>query len=72
MITQEHLEHWINEIRYQLNGIRNEIAKDKVKMIGINVGKNGEAFVSFEYLQEKVNSIEGNIGCIESDVRDDQ
>ena len=70
MITQEHLEHWIQEIRYQLNGIRQEIADSKVGLKGIAL--NNGKYVSFEYLQEKVNSIEGNIGCIESDVRDDK
>ena len=70
MITQEHLEHWIQEIRYQLNGIRQEIAEPKVEEKGFPL-PNG-SFVSFEYLQEKVKSIEGNIRCIESDVRDDK
>jgi len=52
MITEEHLNHWLAEINYQLIGILNEVAEDKVKMKGINVGETGEAFVSFEYILE--------------------
>jgi len=68
MITAEHLEHWLTELKYQLNGILQEIATEKVQMTGINVGKTGEAFVSFEYLQEKANTLHGVIGSIEWDI----
>jgi len=71
MITQEHLEHWIKEITWSLNGIRKEIAKDKVVVTGINVGKDGEAWVSFEYLQEKAEIIAGTLRCIEDDIQRD-
>jgi len=71
MITQEHLEHWITELRYQLSGIINEVNPDKVVLKGINVGKNGEAFVSFEYIQEKAATIKGTIKCIEDDIKND-
>lgn len=69
MITQEHLEHWLQEIEYQLTGILNEIAEEKVQMKGINVGKTGESFVSFEYLLEKATTIKGTIRCIRDDIR---
>ena len=63
MITQEHLEHWIKEARYQLQGILNEI---QVQKGGIVVdGK----FVSFDYILEKAQKIEGNLKMIEEDVR---
>jgi len=71
LITQEHLEHWLEEIEYQLTGILNEIAEDKVQMKGINVGKTGEGYVSFEYLLEKATTIKGTIRCVRDDIRMD-
>jgi len=71
MITQEHLEHWIKEIEWQLNGILNEVAEERVEMKGINVGKTGEAWVSFEYLLEKATTIKGTIRCIQDDIMRD-
>jgi len=71
MITQEHLEHWLNEITWQLNGILKEIALDKVVMKGINVGSSGESWVSFEYLQEKAQTIQKLLGCIVYDITND-
>ncbi len=68
MITEEHLEHWIGEIEYQLNGILNEVAEQKVQMKGINVGKTGEKYVSFEYILEKATTIKGTIRCIKDDI----
>jgi len=72
MITQEHLEHWLKEIEYHLTGILNEIAEEKVQMKGINVGKTGEKFVSFEYLLEKATTIKGTIRCIHDDIMRDE
>ena len=72
MISEEHLKHWISEIMWQLNGIKKEVDPDKVQLKGINVGKTGESFVSFEYLQEKQNTIRGIISCIESDMVTDR
>ncbi len=57
MITEDHLKHWLGEIEYQVNGILSEVKHEKVVMDGINVGKNGESFVSFGYLREKGNRI---------------
>jgi len=71
MITQEHLEHWIKEIEWQLNGILHEVAEERVLMKGINVGKNGENWISFEYLLEKATTIKGTIHCIEDDIMRD-
>jgi len=72
MITQEHLNHWISEIKWQLNGILSEINPAKVQMSGINVGKNGEAFVSFTYLDEKATTIRNILRSIESDMIHDE
>jgi len=72
MITQEHLEHWLGEIHWQLNGILQEIRIDKVQMSGINVGKNGEQFVSFTYLLEKAEKIEKFLAHIESEIINDE
>ncbi len=72
MITQEHLEHWLTEIEYQLTGILNEVAKEKVQMKGINVGKTGESWVSFEYLLEKATTIKKTIHCVRDDIMRDE
>jgi hypothetical protein len=66
MITQEHLEHWLKEARYQLQGILNEVAVSKVGKGGIKVGDN---YVSFDYILEKAMAVEGNLKMIEEDVR---
>jgi len=71
MIRKEHLEHWIREIEWQLNGIRTEVNPEKVLMSGINVGNTGENFVSFSYLQEKVGKIELVLNCIKYDITQD-
>ena len=72
MITEEHLKHWIKEISWQLNGILSELNEDKVVLKGINVGKNGEAWVSFEYLMEKAEIIQGTLRCIIWDMEHDK
>ena len=71
MVTKEHLKHWLGEIYYQLNGILKEVDKEKVVIDGINVGKSGEAWVSFEYLREKAETIRGVMNCIEWDIEHD-
>jgi len=71
MIRQEHLEHWVREIEWQLNGIKKEVRPDKVLMTGINVGNTGENFVSFSYLQEKVEAITGILHCLKYDITQD-
>lgn len=68
MITQEHLEHWIKEINYQLQGILNEVAEERVQQKGIQLEKT---FVSFEYILEKATTIKGTLHCIEDDVARD-
>ena len=70
MITEEHLKHWLTEIQYQLTSISIEIGKDKVGDVkGIEVPQQG--FVSFEYLQEKAETIRRTITCIEDDMKND-
>ena len=67
MITAEHLEHWLKELEYQLNGIVSEIAEAKIgttKNILVN-DKN----ISFEYLREKAYKIAGNVHMIREDMR---
>jgi len=71
LITEEHLEHWLKEIKYQLNGISGEINPEKVVLHLINVGKSGEAVVSFDYLNEKKDIIRVLIKNIEFDMRQD-
>jgi len=70
MITEEHLDHWIKEIRYQLNGIVQEINE---KRTGTHKGikLDGAGFVSFEYLNEKASTINKTLHCIEWDMKND-
>lgn len=71
MITQEHLEHWIEQTRIRLAAMRSEIDPDKVKTETVNVGVTGEKVVSFDYLREKITFIEGFMRCIEDDIKND-
>ncbi len=58
MITKEHLDYWIKEINYQLQGISNEADPEK-------------EHVSLDYINEKITTIHGVIRSIESDVKFD-
>lgn len=70
MITEEHLTHWLRELDYQLNGILNEVASEKVgDQKGIKLA-NGK-FVSFEYILEKANTLKGTLHCIQDDMVND-
>jgi len=74
MITEEHLEHWIKEIRYYLNGIGSEIDINKLSGVGgipLEKPDGKKVFVSFDYIREKIKMIEGQLRCIEDDVRRD-
>ena len=53
MIKEEHLNHWIKEIRWQLGGIKSELAHTKEQGVLLKDG----GFVSFEYLDEKATTI---------------
>jgi len=72
MITQKHLVHWLTEIQYQLNGITSEIDPQKVVLKLINVGNTGESVVSFEYLNEKKDTIRQMINNIIYDMEHDE
>lgn len=70
MISEEHLNHWITELKYQLTGILNEVAEVKVgEEKGFKL-KSG-AYVSFEYVLEKATTLMGTIHCIEDDMQRD-
>ena len=69
MITEEHLNHWISEIEYYLNGIGKEVDRSKVGVSGVKLPNN--SYVSFEYLQEKVETLNGIIMCIQKDMMTD-
>ena len=69
MITEEHLEHWLKEIEYQLQGILNEVAEERVnKQKGIQLEKT---YVSFEYILEKASTIRQTIHCVRDDMMRD-
>lgn len=70
MITQAHLDHWLDEIQYQLTGILNEVSETKLQGVkGVEVPEKG--FVSFEYINEKAITIKRTIKCIEDDIKND-
>lgn len=69
MISHEHLLHWLSEIKYALNGMSTEISKEGlVKEPGVMV--NG-SFYSFEYVREKLGTINRLIDCIMNDIEND-
>lgn len=69
MITEEHLEHWLEEINYALTGILNELGRSEGVSKGINL--NDKLYISFEYLIEKANTIQGTLRCIKDDIKND-
>lgn len=58
LITEEHLNHWISEFKWQLGGLSNET----------HPGKN---HYSPEYIREKTMTLLGIVRCIEDDMRTD-
>jgi hypothetical protein len=76
MITEEHLNHWMNEIAYALEGMKKEVSPTKLKgktgvSIAVSPNQNEDVFVSFEYLQEKITTINSLLKCIEDDIAND-
>lgn len=77
MITQEHLEHWLSEMKYQLISIEKEITVAKLKHITgikIDVGitpKREDVYVSFDYLREKALALAHLIKSVEADMKND-
>ena len=70
MITEEHLQHWLKEMKYQLTGLRNEL--NKKEFAETNTTLVNDAVFSFEYAREKADTILRIInGSIESDMRTD-
>ena len=69
MITKEHLDHWIYEINYALNGILSELSKKQyAETKGLKVN---EDYLSLEYLREKENTIRNILNCIQEDIERD-
>lgn len=73
MITQEHLDHWLSEIKHQLNGLSNEISIKKLKdktgvTVAVSPNIDQDVFVSFEYLREKADTIKQLVKNIEFDI----
>jgi len=61
MITQEHLEHWLNEIKYQLGGIDSKLGSE-----------DRAEDHSFDYIAEKSNTIRQLVKNIVWDVENDE
>lgn len=68
MITEEHLEHWLGEIEYALNGINNEINKDGYKEIAGEMIHGSH--LSLEYLREKQTTIRRLLGMIREEMEE--
>ncbi len=69
MITKEHLEHWLSEIDWQLNGAVKELSKKGyAKTNGLMI--LGDYF-SLEYMREKINTIKKLKETIEWDIEHD-
>ena len=67
MITEEHLNHWLDELKYSLTSITIEINKKEfVDNKGVTIDGG---FLSLEYLREKAFILAGTIRCIEDDMR---
>ena len=70
MIKEEHLQHWMNEIEYACNGMEIHLQKDGFKdMDGTMI--NG-SHLSFDYLNEKIETIRRLLGCITHDMVGDE
>ena len=61
MITQEHLEHWLSEIEYQLGGMSSKLQSED---------RNENH--SLEYIQEKRDTIHKLIKTIKWDILNDE
>jgi len=75
LITEEHLKHWLQEMKYQLISIEKEINEHKlgdVKGVSLSVASPpSNVFVSFEYLREKAFTLAHLVKSIEDDMRND-
>ena len=60
MITKEHLEHWLKEIKYQLGGIDSKLGSD-----------DRAEDHSFDYIAEKSNRISSLVKSIRWDMEND-
>ena len=69
MISEEHLEHWLSEMEYALNGIRNELNKKSyAKEVGLMINTD---YLSLEYLREKEATLKRLIYDIKWDTEHD-
>jgi len=69
LITEEHLNHWIDELNYSLRSINIEINKKEfVDNKGVKIN---DGFLSLEYIREKTFILGGTIRCIEDDIKND-
>lgn len=66
MITEEHLNHWLYELKYQLNGIKSHLANFPEGSIMV-----GGTNLSFDYLNEKATTLQRLIQSIEYDMKED-
>ena len=61
MITEEHLNHWVKEIRYQLGGLHSKLKESD---------RNENH--SLEYIEEKAKTISSLIAQIDYDMENDK
>ena len=69
MITEEHLQHWLSEMQWQLDGINTELSKEKYKDTkGLDINGN---HLSLKCLREKLTHLQGLKRCVENDMVND-
>ncbi len=69
MISEDHLEHWLSEIQWQINGLTSELSKSGyLECDGLRL--HGE-YLSLEYLREKKYKIQKLKEQIEWDIEHD-
>ena len=69
MIREEHLNHWLIEMEYALNGIQKELNK---KGYGAEVGLMiNNDYLSLTYLREKESTVRRLIDTIKWDMEHD-
>lgn len=70
MISEPHLNHWLDEILYAHTGIEKEINKPAMKgMTSTRISSAHHTDVlSFEYMNEKLEVIKRLVQCIREDI----
>jgi len=73
MISEPHLNHWLEEITYAHTGITKEINKPAMKGMTSTriINAHDSDVLSFEYMNEKLEVIKRLVQCIREDMKRD-